>query len=484
MNIIEQIALFLGRIKGQYALGQKAPQFTSTEWSEPSLSDPSAWAHETLFGAGLSADGKPVSKQDALRFYNGWVYICSKANSMGVAATQGRVYVAKPTKGKKVLGFDTRPVEKRQLAHLASNRGLRPYLKAADEVEEIIDHPLVKLFESPNDYHTQGDLWFATTMFMDLMGEGYWYMPVNSLGIPKQLWVIPSQHITPKYGKTLDEAILYYEYASGGRKERIDPAEILSFPTPGPSHPLASHSIMQGLASEVYIASQMNAFEEALFKNRARVGGVVEQTERIAPQAKDRLKEQLAQDHTGSKQAGKTMFLPYGLKYTRDTLTPQELNFSQGRSDMAKVIISGFGQSEGMYSKDANRANIETAEYIHAKQGILPRCRIIEQHINKDLASRYDRKIFFAFDNPVPKDREAEREDNVAYVNAGVFTRDEIRTDLGKDARGGAADELLVDGRLTQIDQLGQAAQDAQAVQLAERAKVALKNMLGGRKDE
>ena len=181
------------------------------------------------------------------------------------------------------------------------------------------------------------------------------------------------------------------------------------------------------------------------------------------------------------------MFLPYGLEYTRDTLTPQELNFSQGRSDMAKIIISGFGQSEGMYSKDANRANIETAEYIHAKHGILARCRFIEQRINKDLAVRYDNKIFFAFDNPVPKDREAERADNVAYVTAGVFSRDEIRSDLGKDARGGAADELLVDSRLVQIDQLGQAQagqaeQDAQAQQLAERAKAALKNMLGKEK--
>ena len=99
---------------------------------------------------------------------------------------------------------------------------------------------------------------------------------------------------------------------------------------------------------------------------------------------------------------------------------------------------------------------------------------------------RYDNKIFFAFDNPVPKDREAERADNVAYVTAGVFSRDEIRSDLGKDARGGAADELLVDSRLVQIDQLGQAQaqagqaeQDAQAQQLAERAKAALKNMLG-----
>ena len=197
MNVIEQIARFFGRVRGQFTHGQKiASSITSTAWSEPSLSDPSAWVHGTLFGAGLTVDGKPVSKSDSLRYYNGWTYICSKANAMGVSATEGRVYVAKPQRGKKVSGFDTRPLERRQRLYLESNRGLRQYLKSADEVEEIVDHKLTQLFESPNDYHTSGDLWYMTTLFLDLMGESYWYMPANSLGIPGQLWVIPSQYLS------------------------------------------------------------------------------------------------------------------------------------------------------------------------------------------------------------------------------------------------------------------------------------------------
>ena len=128
------------------------------------------------------------------------------------------------------------------------------------------------------------------------------------------------------------------------------------------------------------------------------------------------------------------------------------------------------------------------------KHSVLPMCRWIEERVNKDLSSRYDRNVFVAFDDPVPADREQQREDNVADVTAGVYSRDEIRSELGKEPRGGMADELLADSRFSPLEKLGQdpepvavpqplseEQQAEDAAKVAAKAREKLREMLGNK---
>ena len=450
MNIFERIAYGYGRTKGHFQKG--LADVFSTSGARPSLEDESAWGDPYLWGAALLEGRKPSTKPDYIRAFQSFVYICVKLNAQSVASVPLRLYVTKQSKGMKFRTIETRPITKARLKYLQANTGLDSYVRKAREIEEVTEHPFLELMKEVNPYQNSRDLWELTMTFMDLTGEAYWLLLPDNLKVPKQVHIMPSQYVNPKFGESLDKAIEGFVYKRGATEVTIPAEHVIYFTYPNPNNVFTGFSCVKGVADAVYIQSEMDAFESALFENRARIGGVITQTEIIGKPERERMKEELTQKHGGSKKAGKVLWLPKGLEYTRDTMTPTELNFIEGRQNIMETICLAFDVPPGaLRTKDVNRANAEVADYRHAKNGVLPRCRRIEEKLNEQLVRRYDERLFCAFDDPVPENRELVLKERTAALTTGTITRDEVRSDMGKEPRGGLADELLVDNRLMPI---------------------------------
>lgn len=475
MNVIERAAYLLGRSRGYVQKGLE--DVFSTSGARPSVSDPMAWLDRERWGEGLLT-GKPRTKADFIRQFQGWVYIATKLNAQSVASIPLRLYVAKEERGKKFRTIQTKAVDKIKLKYLQSNSGLGWYFMKSEEIEEVTAHPFIDLMEKVNPYQNKRDLWEMTSMFSDLTGEAYWFLMPSKLTIPESIYVIPSQFINPKFGKSLDTIIEAYIYESGNVKVSIDPKNIIYFTYPNPNNIFTGFSSIRGIAETIYIQNEMDAFEAALFENRASLGGVITQTEHISEADKNRLQESFQQKHAGARKSGRMMWLPKGLDYTRNTMTPEELSFIEGRRLTMEMICLAFDVPPGaLTTKDVNLANAQVADQRHAKNGILPRLRRIEEKINEALLPRYDEKLFCAFDNPVPEDREFLLKQNTEYLKVGALSRDEVRYELGKDARGDMADELLVDSRLVPITS---AVGEKQVEELVKKAKEELRRVLNG----
>lgn len=54
------------------------------------------------------------------------------------------------------------------------------------------DDPMVRLFEQPNEFDVQYDLWAYVTLFYCLCGEVYLWVMRDVYGMPRELWVIPT----------------------------------------------------------------------------------------------------------------------------------------------------------------------------------------------------------------------------------------------------------------------------------------------------
>ena len=451
MNFLERIAYFLGRSQGFHKRGFE--DIFSTSGARPDAGDPTAWIDQDFWGIGALAGGRPRTKRDFIREFQGWVYIATKLNAVSVASVPLRLYVAKETKGRKFKTISTRAVDKKRLNYMESNAGLSRYFRKSEEIEEVTDHAFLDLLQSVNPYQNKRDLMEMTSLFLDLTGEAYWFLMPDNLAVPEQIYVIPSQFINPKFGSSIDNLIEGYVYKSGSTEFVIKPEQIVYFNYPNPNNTFIGFSTIRGIAETIYIENEMDAFEAAVFENRARLGGVITQTEMINEQDKERLKRQFQDKHAGGRKAGKALWLPKGLKYDRDAMTPEEISFIEGRRIAMEIICLAFDVPPGaLTSKDVNLANATVADQRHAKNGILPRCRRLEEKINEVLLPRYDDRLFCAYDNPVPEDRDFLLRQNKEYVTAGVLSRDEIRSELGKDGRGGLADELLVDSRLQPLE--------------------------------
>ena len=452
MNIIERASYFMGKARGLYSKGIE--DAFSTTGTRPSVGDQSAYMDPYEWGSYLLDSRKPSTKSQFIDSNLGWVYICVKLNFQSVGSQRLRLYVSKETKGKKYATIKMRSVDRQRLKWLYTQTNLDSWLTKAEEIEEVTDHAFLDLMKEVNPYHGSRELKELTTMFMDLTGECYWLLLKDGLKVPRQIWVIPSQFVNPDYGSSLKDAIKGYIYRRGNVELTLKPEEVVMFNTPNPKNIFSGFSTIKGVADAVYIQSQMNEFETSIFENRARVGGVIEEVESVGKDARKRFQEKLSQKHTGPKKAGKMMYLPRGLKYTKDAMTPVELNFIEGRKGNREEICTALDVPFGMFDPHSNRAVAEAAGYQHSKIGILPRCDRFSEKMNERVLPLFDEKLFCAFDDPVPQNRELILKEQIGRVKGNIMLINEARAEQGLEPIEGG-DEMLVDNRLIPISMAG-----------------------------
>jgi len=281
--------------------------------------------------------------------------------------------------------------------------------------------------------------------------------------VPDQIWPLPSQFVNPVFGDDLDNPIKSYIYKAGAAEIEIPEDQVIFFTYPNPNNVFTGFGCVKGVASAVYIREQMDDFEKALFENKARIGGLLTPKAGVNVSDKDRerLKVMVEQSYAGAKKAGQLVVPPIDMDLKTDTMTPEEMNYIEGRSVNMEEISLAFDIPPGaLTSKSVNLANAKVADNRHAKNGILPRCERYADKLNEKFLPLYDDNIFCAFDNPVPEDRALILKEQTERVKAGISTRDEIRLEQGMEAMGGLANELLVDGRLMPINSLGEASED------------------------
>jgi HK97 family phage portal protein len=402
-NILVRAAAGLGRIKGTYDRALKS--------ANASLNDPSAWGGSQFYGEGVSlSTSKPGRKQDIAKWFTSWAFICIKTNANARAAVPTGLFVAATTRGKswKTISTSPRSLSRQRRKYIENRADLRRFVTKSEDVEEVTDHRYLDLMTRPNPYTSETDLKWLTSAFMDLCGEAYWYVGVkDNLGVPTQIWVIPAMYINPIPGKSLDEFIIGYEYKRGNVTQTLAPEDIIHFRNPNPLNDYAGFSALRGVADSLYVNFKMAEFESAMFENKARPGGIFTSDAGMSLPALDRAAEQIKEKYAGARQAGKSMMLPPGIKFLPDSMTPNELSFLEGKRVTALEICAGFGCPYSLFDPNAIRANVEGAQYSHAKYGVQPWLTRYDDTLNGDLMLMYDPDgwLFVASDNPYQRTR-------------------------------------------------------------------------------
>lgn len=473
MNILEKVTNILGRSKGQYLKGLDS--VFSTSGQHPSPADDSAFIDLEQWGEGLTAGNEPKTKKDFIRAFKGYVFICSKLNFQTVGSQKLRLYVAKKEKTKEYKTIETKPISEQTKSWLHSRPHLDSWLTKAVKVEEITEHVFLDLMRSINPKHNERDFKEYTTMYTDLTGECYWLMLRGKLGVPEQIWPIPSQYINPEFGDTLEEPIKAFTYRQGATEVKIPFEDVIYFTFPNPNNIFTGFSIVKGIATAAYIREQMDEFEKALFENKARIGGLLIPQTNISKEDRGRLKEQFSQKYAGARKAGKLVIPPKDMKFEKDTMSPEEINFIKGRQLNMEELCLAFDIPPSIFDPKSNRATSQVGKERYAENAILPRCERFSEKLNEKVLPLYDDKIFCAFDNPVPQDRELILKEQMGRVKAGIMTINEVRAEQGLEAIDGG-EVPYIDNRLIPI---GTEAEEEQAEKFAEKVMKSIKGVLG-----
>ena len=209
---------------------------------------------------------------------------------------------------------------------------------------------------------------------------------------------------------------------------------MIHFKFPNPQSIYYGFAPFNAIVDEYSLNASINKYEHAVFQNGGgNLSGVFETDGELGDHEFERLKNEIKQSFIGESNAGKMPLLDNGLKYKPIGSSPKEMSHLGGREVVKENICNAYGLSLGMFSKEANRANIDGAIYQYMKFTIAPRLARLQEKINEKLIWRYDDKLFVKFDNCVPDDKDFLLNERVKHVSWGIENINEIRKGIGKE---------------------------------------------------
>lgn len=413
---------------------RKAPAHYSPSWG---ASDPPAGVLAAMAGGARREPG--VS--ELLRGLIETAYACAIINASAAASTPLRLYVRTGT-GMRKCRWPHRSIGK------FSRPGslVRKIAAANESVDEVTEHPLLDLLDNPGLHLSRYSLLELIGLHLDSAGEAFLRAAGDPgrLGAPGRLTVITPSAVTliPKLIDVDDlesNSVLKFNVGGGDFLPRAyDPDGLLWIKHVDPSRPYdRGRSPLRAAWESAEISRKQRSYEGDTLENRARPDVVIAAKDGALPVGREALKQLIAKYTSIFRRGGNG-----GAVGVEDAVTITPLNWSP--KDLAELEIRQVSKAELanafcvplalLDTKDSNKAVAEAALDQHARQAVRPRCRKIADGL-LPLARSYDERFFLEFDDPVPRDRAALREDVKAFVPAGVWSQDEARGEIGYEPK-------------------------------------------------
>ncbi len=173
---------------------------------------------------------------------------------------------------REIAGGEAPQLGKLKKKQDAKKRAIRKALggpKAHQEFEPYDDdHPLVRVFSNPNGPDVAYDLWAYHTLFKKLTGVSLWWVMRNALGVPVEIWVIPSHWAQLVVG---DDSMpkWWWVQSPWGHEKFIPYEEVVAFYEHSPLSRYEGFAVTQAIAEWLDSYDSMTRMRLAVWKNGA-----------------------------------------------------------------------------------------------------------------------------------------------------------------------------------------------------------------------
>lgn len=381
---------------------------------------------------------RPFDATQAVAQFGSWSYAAAMLNAQAVASVPLRLYVRKRV-GRKL--FNTRPIDGQRARYLAGDQrdNIRPSAvisqKVADwrsEFEEVTEaHPALTALNGRASHHTGLELSVLRMLYLQITGNAFIHPVMDrSLNLPAELCVMPSQWVTVKPGK--QQLIDGYEYGSRPmERQRFSADQVIHWKLPSLSNPWYGQGCVEACWSALGLHDAKREMDAARFANHARPDFLLVVKQGASTEALDRFEKQVDAKLRGVRQSGKFITISGDVQAT-------PLNFPSNSVGDEKRVLEEIAACFGvpiskLLANDPNKAGAQTADTAWMRDTILPYCRMDEEKLNEAYLPLFgiEDDAFLAYDNPVPEDRKQAMARRVAYVKAGIMTRNEARAEEG-----------------------------------------------------
>lgn len=383
---------------------------------------------ESLISTVLAGQATGISPEKSysslVDSYRSWVYTAIDKISKTVAMLPLKLYVYRSQSGVKIE--DTRSIRAEEKA--IGSKGERQYFLKQMNVtkEQVYAHPFHELMNRPNMIMTRMTLWYETMIRLELSGMCGWYMPVNRLGLPGEIWPLPLTKTAtfqpvPKPTMEIDRWI----YKDGNINLELPPEEVLLHKYPNPSSPYQGMSPLMAQTYPYDLDLYLMIQQSALYQNKGVPGLHLHTDQRLTKPQVDEIRQQLMEMYGGAIRSGLPMVTHSGLTADKTAFSPREAQTDKVAKYAREKLITAYDLSEGKLGlvDDVNRANMEALNETFVTECLKPKCMLIEEVIEAFLLPRYDVGLTCDFDLPDIGDREydlKERETNLRTLFSSI----------------------------------------------------------------
>lgn len=380
---------------------------------------------------------RPPLPHELVNAYKGVAHACVGLNAEGVVKVPLRLY-ARTGRGQKKPRRAWRPVGESQQRHLRTLPHLARTLSNSDDVQEIVDHPLLDALERPNPFFDRPTFLAYLTVCLDVIGQAFVFptRPTDPRGLPdtswsaSELWPLQAQYVYPVKGAGEGSGVLL-----GWRffDQQFLPAEIVRARWISARDPyLSAYAPLHACYEQAGLVDYWTASIEGILKGGAMPAAIVGPKEGLQRWG-DAEKERLEFD-IHSKLAGpnKGRFWVTNGAFDVKTLSypPADLGGLELTKEQRLLVANCMGVPISLLqTEDSNRATARESTHQHQVYGVAPRCRILEAALTHQLAALVDDRLFFAFDNPVDRDRDLDSKVFDVAIRNNSRTINEVRAE-------------------------------------------------------
>ena len=223
-------------------------------------------------------------------------------------------------------------VRKRALA--TARLPLPVYLRDELNRPRADEHPLSRLLREPNPGMSGFKLLEWTSSTFDIYGEAYW-LKRRQRGEVVELYPLHPGSMTRRDGAwSFDNGSMHLE--------RIEDRDLVAFRSFNPSSLLRGMSPLEPLRSTLENEWHARSATSSFWQRGARPGMALTHPTNISEPAADRLRAQMAHDHSGSGKTGGTLILEEGMKPETMTLTAEEAQYIETRKLNREEVCAAY----------------------------------------------------------------------------------------------------------------------------------------------
>ncbi len=292
------------------------------------------------------------------------------------------------------------------------------------------EHPFLDLMAKVNPFHTYFWMWQQTIMFLELTGNGYWYVARNGLDRPGEVWVLPSQNM--KIVPSDKTYIAGYEYTSGNKTIKFAANEILHFKFPNPNSLYYGRGPLQAAAECVDTHEMARTSEYWAMKEGIHADLAISTDQELTDETITRIQAAIRQKYGSPEQSGRPLILEQGLAASKINLTPREMNYMQSTKMTREEVLGIFGVPPAVagITENVNKAVADAQYDMFLELTIDPTAAYLAAQINQDLLPMYgnpEGALMCRFKPIARFDRTRDREDERLDLQQGARTINEVR---------------------------------------------------------